>query len=63
MTETLLQQEVLDFLLRQYHFTDEQIDFLMRIVRNNAQFEDGEDREFMEELANQIEDQIVNHQD
>jgi hypothetical protein len=49
--------------LRQYHFTDEQIDFLMRIVRNNAQFEDGEDREFMEELANQIEDQIVNHPD
>mgnify|MGYP003350107077 CR=1 FL=1 len=47
--------------LRQYHFTNEQIDFLMRIVRNNAQFEDGEDREFMEELANQIEDQIVNH--
>ena len=47
--------------LKEYHFTDEQIDFLMRIVRNNAQFEDGEDREFMEELANQIEDQIVNH--
>ena len=45
------------------YFTDEQIDFLMRIVRNNAQFEDGEDREFMEELANQIEDQIVNHPD
>jgi len=49
--------------LRQYHFTDEQIDFLMRIVRNNAQFEDGEVRKFMEELANQIEDQIVNHPD
>lgn len=48
--------------LKEYHFTDEQIDFLMRIVRNNAQFEDeDEDREFMEELANQIEDQIVNH--
>jgi len=48
-------------MLKEYHFTDEQIDFLMRIVRNNAQFEDGEDREFMDELANQIEDQIVNH--
>lgn len=50
--------------LREYHFTDEQIDFLMRIVRNNAQFEDDdEDQEFMMELANQIEDQIVNHPD
>ena len=48
--------------LKEYYFTDEQIDFLMQIVRNNAQFEDEEeDREFMEELANQIEDQIVNH--
>ena len=48
-------------MLKDYYFTDDRIDFLMRIVRNNAQFEDGEDREFMEELANQIEDQIVNH--
>jgi hypothetical protein len=48
--------------LKEYHFTDEQIEFLMQIVRNNAQFEDEEeDRKFMEELANQIEDQIVNH--
>ena len=47
--------------LREYHFTDEQIDFLMQIVRNNAQYEDGEDREWMEDFANQIEDQIVNH--
>ena len=48
--------------LKEYYFTDEQIDFLMQIVRNNAQFEDeDEDRKFMEELANQIEDQIVNH--
>lgn len=50
--------------LREYHFTDEQIDFLMRIVRNNAQFEDDdEDQEFMMELADQIEDQIANHPD
>ena len=47
--------------LREYHFTDEQIDFLMQIVRDNAQYEDDEVREWMEELANQIEDQIVNH--
>jgi hypothetical protein len=49
--------------LREYHFTDEQIEFLMHIVRNNAQYEDDEVREWMEELANQIEDQIVNHPD
>jgi hypothetical protein len=47
--------------LKEYHFDDEQIDFLMRIVRDNAQYEDDEVREWMEELANQIEDQIVNH--
>jgi hypothetical protein len=47
--------------LKEYHFTNEQIDFLMQIVRDNAQYEDTEDREWMEELANQIEDQIVNH--
>lgn len=48
-------------MLKEYHFDDEQIDFLMRIVRDNAQYEDDEVREWMEELANQIEDQIVNH--
>jgi len=48
-------------MLKDYYFTDEQIDFLLQVVRNNAQFEDGEDREFMDEIANQIEDQIVNH--
>ena len=47
--------------MKEYHFTDEQIDFILDLVRNNAQYEDGDDREFMEELANQIEDQIVNH--
>ena len=47
--------------LKEYHFDDEQIDFLMQIVRDNAQYEDDEVREWMEELANQIEDQIVNH--
>lgn len=47
--------------LREYHFTDEQIDFILQLVRDNAQYEEDEDREWMEELANQIEDQIVNH--
>lgn len=48
--------------LREYHFTDEQIDFLLTLVRNNAQFEEEEeDQDFMNDLANQIEDQIVNH--
>jgi hypothetical protein len=47
--------------LKEYYFTDEQIDFLLHFVKNNAQFEDGESREWMEDLANQIEDQIVNH--
>jgi len=57
--------------LKEYHFTDEQIDFLLQIVRDNAQYEEDQDREWMfihaqyrewmNELANQIEDQIVNH--
>jgi hypothetical protein len=47
--------------LKEYHFTDYQINFLLQFVRDNAQYEDGEDREWMNELANQIEDQIVNH--
>ncbi len=48
-------------MLKEYHFTDEQIDFLLQIVRDNAQYEDDEDHDWMMELANQIEDQIVNH--
>lgn len=47
--------------LKEYHFTDEQIDYLLQIVRDNAQYEQESDREWVEELANQIEDQIVNH--
>ena len=47
--------------LKEYHFTDYQINFLLQFVRDNAQYEDGEDRDFMNELAWQIEDQIVNH--
>jgi hypothetical protein len=63
MLHSLLQfspEEMTDT-LKEYHFDDEQIEFLMRIVRDNAQYEDDEVREWMEELANQIEDQIVNH--
>ena len=47
--------------LKEYHFTDEQIDFILDLVRSNAQYEEDEDRDWMNELANQIEDQIVNH--
>ena len=41
--------------LKEYHFTDEQIDSILDIVRSNAH------DQFITELANQIEDQIVNH--
>ena len=47
--------------LNEYHFTDEQIDFILDIITNNAQFEDEELRNWMKELSKQIEDQIVNH--
>ena len=47
--------------LKEYHFTDVQIDFLLDLVKYNAQYEDEELQEWMKELANQIEDQIVNH--
>ena len=47
--------------LRTYSFTDEQIDFILDIITNNAQFEDEELRNWMKELSKQIEDQIVNH--
>lgn len=47
--------------MKEYYFTDDQIDFIMSLVRDNAQYEEEEQREYMTELANQIEDQIVNH--
>jgi len=55
--------------LKDYQFTDEQIDQLLRLARNkafqvkyNPQLEDeDEDYEDYYELANLIEDQIVNH--
>jgi hypothetical protein len=51
--------------LKTYSFTDEQIDFILDIITNNAQYEDDEDLgDWMKELSNplwQIEDQIVNH--
>ena len=52
--------------LKEFHFSDEQIDQLLRLVRNkafqvkyNPQPED-EDYDY-NELADLIEDQIVNH--
>ena len=47
--------------LKEYHFTDEQIDFILDIITNNAQFGDEDLRNWMKELSKQIEDQIVNH--
>lgn len=48
--------------LKEYHFTDEQIDFILDVVRDSSQFDIYEDcRDWVIELANQIEDQIVNH--
>jgi hypothetical protein len=47
--------------LKEYHFTDEQIVFLLQLVRDNSQYEDGDDRVWMKEFANQIEDQILNN--
>ena len=51
--------------LKEYHFTDTQIDTILRLVRNEAfkirhryPFDVGEK---YSELANLIEDQIVNH--
>ena len=50
--------------LKQYSFTDDQIDFILGIITNNAQYEDDEELGvWMTELSRQIEDQIVNHMD
>ena len=55
-------------LSKEYDFTDEQIDQLLRLARNKAfqvkyrpqPDDDDEDYDY-NELANLIEDQIVNH--
>jgi len=63
MLHSLLQfspEEMTDT-LKAFYFTDDQIDFLHQIVRDNAQYEEDEMREWMEDFANLIEDQIVNH--
>jgi len=50
--------------LKQYSFTDDQIDFILGIITDNAQYEDDEELGvWMTELSRQIEDQIVNHMD
>jgi hypothetical protein len=52
--------------LKEYHFTDEQIDQLLRLARGRAfqvkwnPHPEDEDYDY-NELANIIEDQIVNH--
>jgi len=53
--------------LKEFHFSDEQIDTILRLVRNEA-FKRQHDfggyfsvNLSYNELANQIEDQIVNH--
>ena len=48
--------------IRDYYFSDEQVDFILRLVRNNAQFED-EEREFYDEVSDLIEGQIAKHKD
>ena len=48
--------------LKTYSFTNEQIDFILDIITNNAEYEDDEELgQWMKELSRQIEDQIVNH--
>jgi hypothetical protein len=55
MTDTLKEYH---FTLKEYHFTDEQIDMIYNLVFNMI----GDDEyKSYRELANQIEDQIVNH--
>ena len=52
--------------LKEYHFTDEQIDTILRVIRGKAfqvKYNPHPDDDSCDynELANQIEDQIVNH--
>lgn len=54
--------------IKEYHFTDEQIDRILRLVRSkefvikwNPSIEDVNDYYDYNELGNLIEDQIVNH--
>ena len=50
--------------IKEYSFTDEQIDFILDIISSNAEYEDDEELgQWMKELSRQIEDQIVNHMD
>jgi hypothetical protein len=50
--------------IKEYSFTNEQIDFILDIISSNAEYEDDEELgDWMKELSRQIEDQIVNHMD
>ena len=46
--------------LKEYHFTDKQIHMIYNLVFNMMIGDDDEYKSY-NELANQIEDQIVNH--
>ena len=48
--------------LREYHFTDGQIEFIMIFLRDNSHNKEYTmcERDYILELSNQIEDQIVN---
>lgn len=46
-------------IIRPYYFTDDEINFILRLIRNNAEFEDDEeDQKYMESLARDIASQI-----
>jgi hypothetical protein len=48
--------------LKEYHFTDEQIEVIMNVLRDNSHTEYTTcEIDYILELSNQIENQIVNH--
>lgn len=48
--------------LKEYYFTEDQMHFIMNFLRDNCYNEEytQSDRNYIQELSNQIEDQIVN---
>ena len=46
--------------LKEFHFTDEQIEMIYNLVFNHAINHSNDDYDY-KELTNQIADQIVNH--
>jgi Rad3-related DNA helicase len=47
--------------LKEYHFTDDQIDYLLKCVVQSSRHTQDKSIDWIADLANQIEDQIVNH--